>query len=120
MATYQRQFETKFYQSEEILSLIAAFEDCTLPLSKWSQTSYLTIVYGYLYLNPVAAAERLMSQSLRRFQFENGLNVMQPVSLGKLKTVSLFRIINKFIKIHKADKSFVELANMILEIKELR
>lgn len=120
MVAYPKQFETKYRHSGEILSLTVAFEDCTLPLSKWNQTTFLTIVFWYLYLNPLVEAERLMSNSLRRFQFENGLNLMQPASLGKVKTSSLFQIINDFIKIHKADKSFVELANMILEIKELK
>lgn len=120
MVANPKKFETKFCQSAEILSLLAAFEDCTLPLSKWNRTNYLTIVFWYLYLNPLAEAEQLMSHSLRRFQFENGLSLMQPTSLEKVKTSSLFRIINDFIKIHKANKSFVELANMILELKELR
>ncbi len=120
MTAYPKQFETKFRQSAEILSLIAAFEDCSLPLSNWNQSSYLTIIFWHLYLNPLAEAEKLMSRGLRRYQFENGLKLMQPTSLRKVKTSGLFRIINDFIKIHKANKSFVELANMMLEIKELR
>jgi hypothetical protein len=119
MVAYPKQFETRFCQSSEILNLIAGFEDCTLPLSNWNRTTFITIVFWYLYLNPLAEAEKLMNDSLRRFQFENGLKLMQPASFGKVKTPSLFRKINHFIKIHKANKSFIELANMILEIKEL-
>lgn len=111
---------TKFRQSAEVLSLIEAFENCTLPLSKWNRETYLTLVFWYLYLNPFVEAEQLMQRSLKRYQFENGLNLMQPASLGKIRSPHLFQTINSFIKIHKGEKTFVELANLVLEIKELR
>ena len=111
---------TKYRQSAEILSLIEAFEHCTLPLSKWTQETYLTIAFWYLYLNSLTEAERLMSESIGRYRFENGLNLMQPGSHGKAKMPSLFLTINDLIKIHKGEKSFVELANLVLAVKELR
>ena len=118
MTAHSKKVKTHYRQSAEILDLIADFENCTLNLSQWNQTTFLSIVFWYLYLNPVAEAEKLLDESLKRYQFENGLNLLPPASLGKIKTADLFRQINEFIKKRKNRKSFIELANLILESKE--
>lgn len=120
MTALSKKIKAKFSRSAEILEIINCFENCTLPLSEWNRNTFLTIVYCYLYLNPLAEAEKLMNCGVKRYRFENGLSLMPPASLGKTKLPQLFRQISQFIKLHKNRKSFVELANLVLEIKELK
>ena len=106
---------TKNYQTEEVLSLIRDFEDCTLPVSAWNRETYLTVAYWYLYLNPLAEAEQRMDLRLKRFLFEKGLDTSTTEIIERPNRSNLLRAMNNYIAIHKGQKPFAELADLILD-----
>ncbi len=114
MAFYPTTKIRSYRTAAEILELIEAFEHCLLPLSAWTNETYLTLAFWYLYLNSLPEAERLMSASLARYNFENGLNPNPFERFEKTEISALLGAINDFIKLYKSEKSFVVLANLIL------
>lgn len=114
MAIYTTENIKSYRRPAEILELVEAFERCTLPVEAWNGETFLTLAFWYLYLNPVAEAERLMCESAARCNFENGSNVNSFVLPAKARRARLLTAMNDFIKIHKSEKSFVALANLVL------
>jgi hypothetical protein len=114
MLAYSEKIEMKYRQTADILALVKDFEECNLPFSNWNRETYLTIAFWFLYLNPLAEAEQLLNLGLKRYSFENGLDSSQIETIGKPKISSLLRAMNHYITIYKSQKSFAELANLIL------
>jgi hypothetical protein len=108
--------KTSLYgQTQEIIELVNTFEKCTLPVANWTHQRYLMVAFWYLYLNSLGEANQLLSNSLQRFRFENNLPLLQNEGFERSKQTRFLRAMDNFIKIYKSEKSFVELANLILE-----
>jgi hypothetical protein len=103
-----------YRHANEIIELVQAFENCTLPIAGWNHEQYVTVAFWYLYLNPAPEANRLLLNSLRRFHFENNLQLFAEDSEGSKRT-RLLRAMDNYIKVYKSEKTFVELGNLILE-----
>jgi hypothetical protein len=101
--------------TNQIIEVVNAFENCTLPVDQWTHQRYLTVTFWYLYLNSLTEANQLLSNSLKRFRFENNLHLLQNEGFEKSKQIRFLRAMDNYIKIYKSEKSFVELANLILE-----
>ena len=115
MAFYITKNIANYRNSAEILEIVEAFEHCTLPLSEWNQKIYLTLAFWYLYLNSLTEAQRLMSEGLLRYGFENGLIANQFSWTEKAESRHILTSMNDCIKLYKGEKSFVALANMVLK-----
>jgi hypothetical protein len=101
----------KYRNSTEIFELIVAFENCTLPLEKWTHISYLTIVFWYVYMNPLPEARRLIRDGLRRYIFEHNITTTISGTKYKVLTPLLVRKVNNYLKQNKGTDFFVNLAN---------
>lgn len=100
--------------SAEIVALINAFENCTLPLSEWTREAYLTVAFWYLYLNSLPEAARLMGDAVRRYNFENNVAPEPGGDFQKTKMHFWLWAVSGCVEKYKAEKSFVALANLVL------
>lgn len=101
----------KYRNATEIFELIVAFENCTLPPEKWNHAAYLTIVFWYVYLNPLPEARRLIRDGLRRYIFEHSVNTKVSETKYKVLTPLLVRKVNDYLKQNEGTDFFVNLAN---------
>ena len=53
--------------SNEVRSLVAGFEACTLPLSAWTHRAHVTVASWYLLHYPVTEATERMRSGIQRF-----------------------------------------------------
>lgn len=101
-----------YQNSSEIFTLIASFENGTLPRESWTQTAYMTVVFWYLYMNPLPEACRLIRDGVRRYNFENNI-VTNLKSHEILASVSVRRV-SDYLKQPNYAESFVSLTNGML------
>jgi len=71
MRTINQQIQ--YRKSAEIVELVNAFEDCTLPPEKSTHEVYLTIIFWHLFFNSLAEAKSLIRSGLRRYRFERNI-----------------------------------------------
>lgn len=101
----------KYRNASEIFELVIAFENCTLPLEKWNYAAYLTIIFWYVYMNPVPEARRLIRDNLRRYFFEHHVKTTNSETEYKLLTPLFVRKVNDYLKQNRGTNFFVNLAN---------
>jgi hypothetical protein len=101
----------KYRNATEIFELVVAFENCTLPFEKWTDTAYLTVVFWYVYMNPLPEARRLIRDSLRRYIFEHNVDTKASETEYKVLTPLFVKKVNDYLKQNRKTDFFVNLAN---------
>ncbi len=102
-----------YRNSSEVFELIVAFENCTLPPEKWTRAAFLTVIFWYVYMNPLPEARRLIRDGLRRYIFEH-CGTATGGSEYRVSTLFTVRKASDYLNPNKGKDFFVELVNRFL------
>lgn len=100
-----------YQNSGEIFELIVAFENCTLARERWTAATYLTVVFWYVYMNPLPEARRLINNGIRRYNFEHNIITKTNSKDNEILILLLVRAVNEYLKQNRGAVSFVDLVN---------
>lgn len=111
-----------FRSAGEIVALVRAFEDTTLPRAEWTHRAHLTVAFWYLVHYSGREATARIRAGIKRYNASKG--ILATPTGGYHETLTMFWIcmISHFLLFAEADRSLVELANAMLarcEIKDL-
>ncbi len=103
--------ETKNCKTEaDIKSLIAKFENCTLPRSEWNHTAHLTVALWYLNRYDEQEAINVIRQGIQRYNAAIGIKTTPDG--GYHETVTLFWIwmVSHYLSVNREKSSILETA----------
>ena len=101
--------ETRNYKTEaDIKSLIAKFENCTLPRSEWNHQAHLTIALWYLNLFDEQEAINRVRQGILRYNQAIGIKTTKDG--GYHETLNLFwvRMVSHYLSVNEEKISIPE------------
>ena len=104
------------FNSEDVLhSFVAAFEDCTLPKSKWDHTFHLAIASYYLWNFSLPEAISRIRSGIQRYHVVQGETNLE--NSGYHETLTIFWVyrIVEYLTLHQPHS----LVDAIREITEL-
>jgi len=106
----------KYQTVGEIESLIAAFENCTLPRDEWNHHAHLTVALWYLTRYSEAEATNIIRDRIQHYNKVNGIQTTK--DSGYHETITLFwiRIISRYLSIAGEDSSIVDIVNEFIKI----
>jgi hypothetical protein len=107
---------TSYERVTEIESIVHGFQWCTLPRERWTHAAHLTIALWYHLRLPWPAAERLIRESIKRFNSAHGI-VTTPTG-GYHETMTLFwvRMVREYLDDVRAEKlSVLRLFNTFID-----
>lgn len=79
---------TTFRTTEDILSLVRRFEDCTLPREEWTHAAHLTVALWHLLVYDWAEAVARIRAKIQRYNAAHGIRTT-PTG-GYHETLTLF------------------------------
>jgi hypothetical protein len=103
---------TTFRTTEEILSLVRRFEDCTLPREAWTHAAHLTVALWHLLQLDWPEAVTRVRRGIKRYNAAHGI-VTTPTG-GYHETLTLFwlRTVRTFLEAERNEaRALVRLAN---------
>jgi hypothetical protein len=95
----------------DIVALVKAFEDCTLPKADWTHKEHLTVALFYLHHHERAEAVRNMRLAIQRFNNSKG-NV---TGYHETITIAWMTLIANFVARTDSDKSLALLTKELIE-----
>ena len=101
-----------FRTTEEILSLVRRFEDCTLPREEWTHAAHLTVALWHLLQFDWPEAVARVRSGIKRYNAAHGI-VTTPTG-GYHETLTLFwlRTVRAFLEAERNEaRALVHLAN---------
>ena len=104
------------YQTEdEILRIVRAFENGTIPRSEWRHAEHLTVAFYYAFHHDFETARVKMRDGI--FNLLNAFDVDLSKEMPYHETLTVFWMRTVFGLIENRSKdSFVETANKVLEV----
>lgn len=105
-----------FSTTEEILSLVRRFDDCTLPLNHWTHAAHLTVALWHLLQYDWTEAMLRVRRGIKRYNAANGI-ITTPTG-GYHETITRFwlRHVRAFLEDGRNEaRSLVSLANDLVE-----
>lgn len=108
--------ETRDCKTEaDIKSLIAEFENCTLPHSEWNHQAHLTIALWYLNLYDEQEAINRVRQGIQRYNEAMGIKTTKDSGYHETLTLFWVRVVSHYLSVNQ-EKSFIpEMVNAIYE-----
>ncbi|MBV9924867.1 MAG: hypothetical protein JOZ96_07630 [Acidobacteria bacterium] len=103
---------TTFRTTEEILSLVRRFEDCTLPRAEWTHAAHLTVALWHLLQFDWLEAVARVRRGIRRYNAAHG--IVETPTGGYHETLTLFwlRTVRAFLEAERNEaRALVRLAN---------
>ena len=101
--------ETRNYQTEtEIKSLIAAFENCTLPRCEWNHTAHLTVALWYLNRDDEQEAINRVRQGIQRYNAAIGIKTTKNSGYHETLTLFWIRMVSHYLSVTKEKSSISE------------
>ncbi|MCU0544707.1 MAG: hypothetical protein MUE44_21490 [Oscillatoriaceae cyanobacterium Prado104] len=107
---------TVIYRSPaEIDSLIHAFEECSLPRSKWTHEAHLTVGLWYLFDDSEESAIEAMRNGIKRYNLSCGIEATNDSGYHETLTVFWMRAISRYLASVAKNRSMVTLANGLIQ-----
>lgn len=107
--------KTIIYRSpNEIDSLIHAFQEGSLPRSKWTHEAHLTVALWYLFYDSEQEAINAIRNGIKRYNSAQGIETTK--NSGYHETLTLFwvRTIRRYLADESQNRSIVHLANGLI------
>ena len=101
-----------FHTTEEILSLVRRFEDCTLPREEWTHAAHLTVALWHLLQFDWPEAVARVRRGIKLYNAAHG--VLSTPTGGYHETLTLFwlRTVRAFLEAERNEaRALVRLAN---------
>lgn len=105
----------KYQSVGEIESLIAAFENCTLPRNEWNHHAHLTVALWYLTRYSEAEATNLIRDRIQRYNSANGIKTTKDSGYHETMTLFWIRIVSRYLSVAARTRSIVYLANELID-----
>jgi hypothetical protein len=105
----------KYQSVSEIKSLIAAFENCTLPRDEWDHHAHLTVALWYLTRYSEAEATNLIRDRIQHYNSANGIKTTKDSGYHETMTLFWIRIVSHYLSVADRTRSIVYLANELID-----
>ena len=101
--------ETRNYQTEtDIKSLIAAFENCTLPRCEWNHTAHLTVTLWYLNRYDEQEAINCVRQGIQRYNAAMDIKMTKDGGYHETLTLFWIRMVSHYLLVAEEKSSISE------------
>ena len=101
--------EIRDYKTEaEIKSLIAGFENCSLPRSEWNHQAHLTIALWYLNLFDEQEAINRVRQGILRYNQAIGIKTTKDGGYHETLTLFWVRMVSHYLSVNEEKISIPE------------
>ncbi|AFY58752.1 hypothetical protein Riv7116_6413 [Rivularia sp. PCC 7116] len=109
--------ETRNYKTEaDIKSLIAKFENFTLPRSEWNHQAHLTVALWYLNRDDEQEAINIIRQSIQRYNAAMGIKTTKDGGYHETLTLFWVRMVSHYLSVNKEKSSIPETTIAIYRI----
>src|SRR5690242_10266952 len=106
---------TTFRTTDEILSLVRGFEDCTLLRSEWTHAAHLTVALWHLLEFDWAEAVERVRRGIKRYNAAHGIVTTPTGGYHETLTIFWLRHVRSFLEDgHNEARSLVALANELI------
>jgi hypothetical protein len=103
--------EINNYKTEaDIKSLIAKFENCTLPRSEWNHTAHLTVALWYLNRYDEQEAVNYVRQGIQRYNAAIGIKTTPDGGYHETLTLFWLRMVSHYLSATPNKNSILETA----------
>lgn len=103
--------ETKNYKTEaDIKSLIAKFENCTLPRSEWNHQAHLTVALWYLNRYDEQEAINVIRQGIQGYNAAIGIQTTKDGGYHETLTLFWIWMVNHYLSATQNKNSILETA----------
>jgi hypothetical protein len=105
----------RFTEDKEVATLVARFEDCSLPHREWVHPAHLTVSLWYLRNHPREIATVLIRDGIKRYNSSKG--IITTDTNGYHETVTLFFVwaVHKYLNESSGQESLAVLANGLID-----
>ena len=104
--------ETKFRATDEVLSLVRRFGDCTLPREEWTHAAHLTVALWHLLQFDWPEAVSRVRLSIQRYNAAHGIRTTPTGGYHETLTLFWMRRVRAFLEDGRNEaRSLVALAN---------
>lgn len=98
--------KTRNYKTEaDIKSLIAEFENCTLPRSEWNHQAHLTIALWYLNRYDEQEAINRVRRGIQRYNEAMGIKTTKDSGYHETLTLFWIQMVSQYLSVNK-EKTF--------------
>ncbi|MEA5564637.1 MULTISPECIES: hypothetical protein [unclassified Anabaena] len=103
----------KYQTVDEIQSIVKAFNEFTLPHSRWDHHAHLTVALWYLIRHPEKQAISLIRDGIQRYN--QAMKIANTHNSGYHETMTLFWIylVSHYLKDSQASGYLLELTNKL-------
>jgi hypothetical protein len=107
--------KTIIYRSpSEIDSLIHAFQECSLPRSRWTHEAHLTVALWYLFYDSEQEAINAVRNGIKRYNSVQGIETTKDGGYHETLTLFWVRTIRRYLADESRNRSMVNLANGLI------
>ena len=101
-----------FRTTDEILSLVRRFEDCTLPRAEWTHAAHLTVALWHLLQFDWPEASARVRRGIKRSNAAHGIRTTPTGGYHETLTLFWLRAVRTFLEAERNEgRSLVRLAN---------
>lgn len=101
-----------FRSTEEILALVRAFDDCTLPRERWTHAAHLTVALWHLLQYEWPEAVARVRSGIQRYNAAHGIRTTPTGGYHETLTLFWMRRVRAFVEEGRNEaRSLVALAN---------
>ncbi len=110
---------TTFRTTEEILSLVRRFEDCTLPREEWTHAAHLTVALWHLLVYDWPEAVARVRTGIKRYNEAHGIRTTPTGGYHETLTIFWLRHVRAFLEDGRNEaRSLAALANDIADMAD--
>ena len=103
---------TTFRTTEEILSLVRRFDDCTLPREEWTHAAHLTVALWHLLQFDWPEAVARVRARIKRYNAAHGIRTTPTGGYHETLTLFWLRAVRTFLDAERNEaRALVRLAN---------
>ena len=102
-----------YKSDEEVILLVKAFEERSLPKHEWTHAAHLTVGLYYCLTNPVAVARNIMRDSIHWLNDSHGTPNTETSGYHETMTFFWLFVVEEFLR-DKPKENLAELANELI------
>jgi hypothetical protein len=105
----------KYGTSEEVVSLVKAFESCSLPRSEWTHQAHLIVALWYLSHYSQLEATNCIRNCIQNYNNAIGIKTTKDSGYHETLTIFWIKIVSQYLINKSKISSFVDLVNGLIQ-----
>jgi hypothetical protein len=101
--------------SDEVVRLVARFEDCTLPKAEWTHRAHLAVALWYASRLPAGEALAAIRRGIHRLNAAHGVVATQTGGYHETITRAYMQLVGRFVDEDDADGGWQSRVDRLLE-----